>query len=61
MKTNHVKMRILPILDEAIAYLHKKNHASKKKKKSTAKKFRFSTVVKKVQNLKIFSKLIAYL
>ena len=41
MKTKHIKMRILQILDEAIAYLHKKNHASKKKKNQRLKSLDF--------------------
>ena len=32
MKTNHVKMQILLILNKIIAYLHKKSCISKKKK-----------------------------
>ena len=40
MKANHVKARILPILDEMIAYLRNKSRILKK---SAARKFYFST------------------
>ena len=40
MKTNHIKMRILPILDKIIAYLCNKSRILKE---SIEKKFHFST------------------
>ena len=59
MKTNHGKMRILPILDEIIAYFHNKSRISKNQQQN---KLHFSTTVaKKAQNLKILVEVIAYL
>ena len=59
MKMNCLKMQILPISDELIAYFHNKSRISKNhlRKNSIFQQ----PVVKKMQCLKIFGEIIAHL
>ena len=58
MITNHRMVRILPISDKIIAYLHNQSN-----KKIVYKKFPFVQLLaaKKVQNLMILGEMTAYL
>ena len=61
MKSNQVKTRILPILNEIIVYSQSKSHIFLKKIIGEKIPFLNNQWRKKVRNLKTFGKIIAYL